>query len=59
MVEQSLAQKVNKMEVNIKTRHVTCGVSHDFNPEGHGISGLRVEQSLKVTILHTLFTVLF
>ena len=26
------------MEVNIKTCHVTYGMSHDFNPEGHDIT---------------------
>ena len=30
-----LLKKVDKVEVNIKTCHVTCGILHDFNPKVH------------------------
>ena len=53
-MEQSLAQKINKVEVNIKTCHVIYSVSYDLNPENHDISRLYIEQSLKVIILHLL-----
>ena len=32
-----MLKKVNKVEVNIKTRHVTYGMSYDFNSKGHDI----------------------
>ena len=37
----------------MKTCHFTYCMSHDFNPKNLGISGLHVEQSLKITTLHT------
>ena len=52
MVEQSLTQKVNKLEVNIKTHQVTYKVSCDLNLENLSISGLYIEQGLKVTTLY-------
>lgn len=55
MVEQSLAQKIYKMEVNIKTCHLTYDVSRNFNSKGKCISGLYVEQNLKVTVLYPTF----
>ena len=30
-------KKVNKVEVNIRTYHITYVVSRDFNPENHNI----------------------
>ena len=51
-MEQSLAQKVNKVEVNIKTCHVTYSMSRDLHPDDLSISGLHIEQSLKVTTLY-------
>ena len=39
-MEQSLAQKVNKVEVNNMTCHVIYGVSCDLNPEDFSIGGL-------------------
>ena len=30
--------KVNNIEVNIKTHHVTYDLSRNFNPEGHNIT---------------------
>lgn len=38
MVEQSLAQKANWIEDNMKTYNITYSVSHDFNPESHNIT---------------------
>ena len=46
------SKKINKLKVNIKTCHVTYGMSRNLNTEDFGISGLHVEQGLKVTILH-------
>ena len=43
MVEQSLAQKVNKVEVNIKTCHVTYDVSCDLNLKDFGIYRLHMK----------------
>lgn len=40
------------MKVNIKTSHVTYGISHDFNFEVYNISKFYRDQSLKVTILY-------
>lgn len=50
-----LLKKINKVEVIIKNYHITYGISHKFNPEGQRISGLYVEQNLKVTILQMFF----
>ena len=50
-MEQSSTQKENKIEVNIKTYHIICSMSRDFNFEDLGISGFHIEQSQKVTIL--------
>ena len=52
MVEQNLAQKINKIKVNIMTHHITYDVSHDLNPEDLSIGRLYIEQGLKITILH-------
>ena len=43
MVEQSLAQKVNKVEVNIKTCHVIYNMSRDLNSENLDIGKLYME----------------
>ena len=51
-MEQSLAQNLNKIEINIKTCHVTYNISRDLNFEDVSISGFHVEQGLKVTILY-------
>ena len=32
------SKKINKVEINIKTCHITYIVSRDFNPEGHNIA---------------------
>lgn len=37
-MKQSLAQKVNKIEVNITTHYVIYGVSYDFNPKSYNIT---------------------
>ena len=52
MIEQSFAQKVDKVKFNIKTHHITCGVSHEFNSESYDICKFHVKQSLKIIILH-------
>ena len=54
MVEQSLAQKTDKVEVNIKTCHITYNISYDFNLESHNTSRVHVEYSLKIIILQKL-----
>ena len=46
-----LLKKINKMEVNIKTCHVTYDISRDLNPEDLDIGGLHVEEGLKVITL--------
>ena len=51
MVEQSLAQKIYKVEVNIMTCHIIYGVLRDLNFEDLSIGGLYMEQSLKIIIL--------
>ena len=33
-----IKRKVNKVKVNIKTRHVTYNVSRDFNPKDHDMT---------------------
>ena len=50
-MEQSLAQKVNKIEVNIKICHVTYSVLRNLNPKDFNIGELYMEQNLKVLIL--------
>ena len=55
VVEQSFAQNVNKMEVNIKTFYITYGISCNFNPKNLSISGFYIKYSPKVTILQLLF----
>ena len=34
---EPLLKKENKMEINSKIYHITYGISHDFNLEGHNI----------------------
>ena len=40
-------KKINKVEVNIKTDHVTYGMSRDFNPEGHDIT-IHIDKNIMV-----------
>ena len=51
MVEQSFIQKINKMEVNIKTYHITYNMSRNLNSRNLGIGGVYIEQDLKVMTL--------
>ena len=48
---RTLVKKIDKIEVNIKTYHIICGILRDFNLKNHGIRRLHMEQSLKVIIL--------
>ena len=51
LVEQSLAQKINKVKVNIKACHVTYNVLRDLHLENLNIDRLYIEQVLKVITL--------
>lgn len=46
MVEQSLGQKVNGVEVNTITCHITCGLSRDFNLESQNIILFYIDKSI-------------
>ena len=52
MVKQNLAQKVNKMKVNIKTCNIIYDMSNNLNLKGHDTSKLYIEQNLKIMILY-------
>ena len=46
VIEQSLAQKIDKIKVNLKNYYVTYDVSYDFYLESHNVNRLHIEQSL-------------